>query len=188
MVCLGPQWSANICKVCWGRVELQSRGHSALKITCFFFFFYKGRLSSSVVGLHRSGVLNYFFLRATKDRRQFKDSCLRAKWSPLSYVFLCILGLTKGQTSMVCGPDLAHGPPFEKAWHRCQTTISLLPCCAYLSCDVTDYKGCMSPSVVIVGQGFSIIFSCGLQRTEDSSKIAVWEPNDHHCPMYFYVY
>ena len=34
MVCLGPQWSANICKVCWGRVELQSRGHSALKITC----------------------------------------------------------------------------------------------------------------------------------------------------------
>ena len=36
MVCFGPQWSANICKVCWGRVELQSRGHSALKITCVF--------------------------------------------------------------------------------------------------------------------------------------------------------
>ena len=40
VVCLGPQWSANICKVCWGRVELQSRGHSALKITCVFFFFF----------------------------------------------------------------------------------------------------------------------------------------------------
>ena len=40
MVCLGPRWSANICKVCWGRVELQSRGHSALKITCVFFFFF----------------------------------------------------------------------------------------------------------------------------------------------------
>ena len=40
LVCLGPQWSANICKVCWGRVELQSRGHSALKITCVFFFFF----------------------------------------------------------------------------------------------------------------------------------------------------
>ena len=34
----------------------------------------------------------------------------------LFYVFLCILELTKGQTSMVCGPDLAHRPPFEKAW------------------------------------------------------------------------
>ena len=38
MVCLGPQWSANICKVCWGRVELQSRGHNSPKITCGFFF------------------------------------------------------------------------------------------------------------------------------------------------------
>ena len=37
-------------------------------------------------------------------------------------------------------------------------------------------------------QGFSIIFSCGPRKTEDSSKIDVWEPNDHHCPMYFYVY
>ena len=27
----------------------------------------------------------------------------------------CILELTRGKTSMVCGPDLAHGPPFEKA-------------------------------------------------------------------------
>ena len=26
MVCLGPQWSANIFKVCWGHVELQSLG------------------------------------------------------------------------------------------------------------------------------------------------------------------
>ena len=63
-----------------------------------------------------TGVLNYFFLWATQCRRQFKDRCLRAKWSPLSYVFLCILELTKGQTSVVCWPDLAHGPPFEKAW------------------------------------------------------------------------
>ena len=38
MVCLGPQWSANICKVYWGHMELQSRGHSALKITRIFFF------------------------------------------------------------------------------------------------------------------------------------------------------
>ena len=27
----------------------------------------------------RSGVLNYFFQRASKGRRQFKDRCLRAK-------------------------------------------------------------------------------------------------------------
>ena len=39
MVCLGPQWSANICKVWWGCMELQSRGQSALKITCVFFLF-----------------------------------------------------------------------------------------------------------------------------------------------------
>ena len=37
-------------------------------------------------------------------------------------------------------------------------------------------------------QGFSIIFSCGPHWAEDSSKIDVWGPNDHHCPMYFYVY
>ena len=37
-------------------------------------------------------------------------------------------------------------------------------------------------------QGFSIIFSCGPQRAKDSSKIDVWGPNDHHCPVYFYVY
>ena len=89
------------------------------------------------------GVLNYFFLRATKDQRQFKDRCLRAKWSPLSYVFLCILELTKGQTSMVCGPDLAHGPPFEKAccnlskqlWHifnLCQYIFVLTSIHGYL--------------------------------------------------------
>ena len=37
MVCLEPQWSANICKVHGGRVELQKSGrHSALKITCIF--------------------------------------------------------------------------------------------------------------------------------------------------------
>ena len=66
---------------------------------------------------HRESI--YFALkRATKGRRQFKDRCLRAKRSPLSYVFLCISELTKGQTNMVCGPDLAHGPPFEKAWHN----------------------------------------------------------------------
>ena len=64
---------------------------------------------------HFAGVLNYFFLRATKDQRKFKDRCLRAKWSPLSYVFLCTLELTNGQTHMVCGPDLAQGPPFEAA-------------------------------------------------------------------------
>ena len=37
-------------------------------------------------------------------------------------------------------------------------------------------------------QGFSIIFPCRPQRAEDSSKIDVWGPNDHHFPMYFYVY
>ena len=39
-----------------------------------------------------------------------------------------------------------------------------------------------------VAQGFSIIFPCWPQRAEDSSKIDVWGPNDHHFPMYFYVY
>ena len=37
-------------------------------------------------------------------------------------------------------------------------------------------------------QGFSIILLCGPQMVEASSKIYVWGPNDHHCPMYFYVY
>ena len=37
-------------------------------------------------------------------------------------------------------------------------------------------------------KGFSIIFPCRPQRAEDSSKIDVWGPNDHHCPMYFYLY
>ena len=37
-------------------------------------------------------------------------------------------------------------------------------------------------------QGFSIIFSCGPQRAKDSSKIDVWGPNDHNCPMYLFVY
>ena len=41
---------------------------------------------------------------------------------------------------------------------------------------------------VALDQGFSIIFLCGPQRAEDSSKIDVWGPNDHHFPMYFYVY
>ena len=43
MVCLGPQRSANICKVRWGHLELQSRGQSALKIpaaVCLFVFFF----------------------------------------------------------------------------------------------------------------------------------------------------
>ena len=31
-------------------------------------------------------------------------------------------------------------------------------------------------------------FPCGPQRAGDSSKIDVRGPNDHHCPMYFYVY
>ena len=38
-----------------------------------------------------------------------------------------------------------------------------------------------------VRQGFSISFPCGPQRAEDSSRINVWGPNDHHFPMYFYV-
>ena len=29
--------------------------------------------------VRKTGVLNYFFLRATKGRRQFKDRCPRAK-------------------------------------------------------------------------------------------------------------
>ena len=78
----------------------------------------KKKQNEDKMSLVRPGVLNYFFLRATKGRRQFKDRCLRAKWSPLSCVFLCIMTLTKGQTSMVWGPDLAHGPPVEKAWVR----------------------------------------------------------------------
>ena len=41
---------------------------------------------------------------------------------------------------------------------------------------------------VALDQGFSIIFLCGPQRAEDSSKIDVWGPNDYHFPMYFYVY
>ena len=61
-----------------------------------------------------SRVLNYFFLRATKGRRQFKDRCLRAKWSSLPYAFLCILELTKGQTSMVCRPDLRRHKLFKQ--------------------------------------------------------------------------
>ena len=73
---------------------------------------FENRLVCSVISF-MPGVLNYFSLRATKGRSQFKDRCLRAKLSPLSYVFLCILELTKGQAGMVRGPDLAHGPPFE---------------------------------------------------------------------------
>ena len=41
---------------------------------------------------------------------------------------------------------------------------------------------------LVLSQGFSIIFSSGPRRAEDSSKIDVWEPNDHHCPLYFYVF
>ena len=37
-------------------------------------------------------------------------------------------------------------------------------------------------------QGFSIIFPCGPQRAKDRFKIDVLGPNDHNCPMYFYVY
>ena len=66
-----------------------------------------------------TGVLNYFCWWAIKDQRQLKDRCLRAKWTPFPYVLLCCLKLTKSQTRMDGGPDLAHGPPFEKA---CNTT------------------------------------------------------------------
>ena len=40
MVCLGPQWSANICEVCWGLVKLQSQGIVHLDSSVFFFFYY----------------------------------------------------------------------------------------------------------------------------------------------------
>ena len=67
---------------------------------------------------HRSGFLNYFSYGPQRAKDSLKIWCLRAKWSPLCYVFLCILELTKGKTSMACGLDLAHVPPFEKACHR----------------------------------------------------------------------
>ena len=57
-----------------------------------------GAVAKCAISNIMSGVLNYFFFRATKGQNQSKDRCLRAKWSPLSYVFLCILELTKGQT------------------------------------------------------------------------------------------
>ena len=66
-----------------------------------------------------TGVLNYFCWWAIKGQRQLKDRCLRAKWTPFPYVLLCCLKLTKIQTRMDGGPDLAHRPPFEKA---CNTT------------------------------------------------------------------
>ena len=79
------------------------------------------QIRACLIALYQ-GFSFFFFLRATKGRRQFKVRCLRAKWSSMSYVFLCILELTKSQTSVVCRPDLAHGPPFEKA---CPTIISI---------------------------------------------------------------
>ena len=83
-----------------------------------------------------TGDLKYFFLRATKGQRQFKGRCLRTKWSSLSYVFVCILGLTKGQTRMVCGPDLARGPPFEKACATSYLTLKI----DLLTCNVRSLK------------------------------------------------
>ena len=50
-----------------------------------------------------AGVLNYFLRHAIKSQRQFKDTCLRAKWTPLPYAFLCLVKLSKGQTRMVLG-------------------------------------------------------------------------------------
>ena len=57
---------------------------------------------------------------------------LRAKWTPFPYVHLCYLKLTKGQTRMVGRPDLAHGPPSEKAWSKmcylwCTSQLKLTP-------------------------------------------------------------
>ena len=80
---------------------------------------------------HSSGVLTHFCWRAIMGHRQFKERYLRAKWTPLLYVLLCILKLTKGHTRFVRGPDLAHGPPFEKAWHSCSVLSQLLPTASY---------------------------------------------------------
>ena len=44
------------------------------------------------------------------------------------------------------------------------------------------------PEDVTMSGVLSYFFFCGSQRAQDSSKIDVWGPNDHHCPMYFYVY
>ena len=51
----------------------------------------------------------------------FKDTCPRAKWTSLHYVFLCISKLTKGWPRKVGGPDLAHGPPVENPWPKTTT-------------------------------------------------------------------
>ena len=49
IVCLGPKWSANICQVCWGCVELQSQG-AKCTWKAFFFSFLKYRALSKRSG------------------------------------------------------------------------------------------------------------------------------------------
>ena len=74
MVYLEPQWSGNICKVCWGCVELHVRGRSTpwgstLKITCrhvFFYFWSDSLLQDNSVG-HWSGRI-YQFSSSHKHR------------------------------------------------------------------------------------------------------------------------
>ena len=58
----------------------------------------------------------FSFWWATKYQRQLKDTCLRAKWTQLPYVFLCVSKLTVGKPRMVSGPDLAHKLPVENHW------------------------------------------------------------------------
>ena len=71
--------------------------------------------------------LSTIFLWAIEDLRPFKDRCLRARSSPLPYVFLCILKLIMGQTRIVWGQDLVNRPPFEKACSRAYGKIRLEP-------------------------------------------------------------
>ena len=68
------EWS--VCVMCARDSQLLSL--LLLLLLVFFFFF-------------------FFFSLAIKGQRQLKDRCLRAKWTSLPFVFLCILKFMKGQ-------------------------------------------------------------------------------------------
>ena len=71
--------------------------------------------SASTVMIHH--IYQGFSIIFPCGPQRAKDSSKIHVWRPNDHHFpmYYILELTKGQASMVCGPDLAHGPPFEKA-------------------------------------------------------------------------
>ena len=96
----------------------------------FFFFFSLVKTTGICFGSTKMGIFyrekafhagkkiwkNYFALSekyacyapAYGAKRQFRDGCVENLRIPFPCVFPFVLNLRKGQTRIVCGPDLAH--------------------------------------------------------------------------------